>query len=789
MTDTTHSTAEIKRQQEGESSFGLDQLARLPVWAARGCPEGHCDNRGGPIRAKDGGPYNRRGPINPKTGGKARTNRPSTFAPRASAEALVASWGDEGREAGVGILLGRAHAPAGLIRAALDLDGMRDPETGDLESVAERIALLFDSYTEASPSGTGLRVVFHLREEHIEALRGEGLINDWSQGGTKFGSPRKHREIAMKVSGFVTVTDQQVTPALLGEPPGDGAIRTVDLDTLRRLLGEIGPAWMEAETGGRGSRDDSGSGVAYRAAMDLFAYGLDREAVEAVLFDYIEPGPHATGEDLVVARGWWAEKDDRERDRVLDRAGERATRKITEIVALFDDEVGGDDAADDERDDADDDGDAPARLVETVNARYAIGRLGNTSAVFDERWGDFMTPKTFDEQLENVPSPEPKWHLAKWWRRHPDRRSFERVDFLPGRTPPPGVLNLWRGWGVPAGDQGEAGCPLILRHIREVICDDDPALYEYVIGWLAHLVQRPWEKPGVALVLRGLKGTGKDTLAAAVQRLVGDKHTDAIRGEGDLTGRFNEATARALLVHIEEALWSGDRAAAKALQRVITAPSLTMEVKFLGKETVRSCARVIATTNEDWAAPAKGRDERRYAILDVSDRYRGDRAYFDALYREINGDGNHHFLGFLQSVDLNRFDPREFPHTAALDDVREAGLEGVEAWFAELLYRGSVGTAFEQPWPYDEGIEVEADEMRDAYREWCAQNRKRGRELSSAAFGKEVKRVCARADKVRKRAGENRTYVYKLPPRAEALESFNDACGVNILPEVEDLLS
>ena len=127
---------------------------------------------GGQVRGNDGGPYSRRGPVNPKTGGKARSDQPATFADRGAAERMAASWGDAGREPGVGLFLSTHEAPAGLIRAALDLDGMRDPETGKIERVAEQIiADEFDTYTEASPSGTGLRVLFHLREEHIDALK------------------------------------------------------------------------------------------------------------------------------------------------------------------------------------------------------------------------------------------------------------------------------------------------------------------------------------------------------------------------------------------------------------------------------------------------------------------------------------------------------------------------------------------------------------------------------------------------------------------------------------------
>jgi hypothetical protein len=38
------------------------------------------------------------------------------------------------------------------------------------------------------------------------------------------------------------------------------------------------------------------------------------------------------------------------------------------------------------------------------------------------------------------------------------------------------------------------------------------SLYTYTIKWLAHSVQRPYELPGVMLILSGKKGTGKDTI-------------------------------------------------------------------------------------------------------------------------------------------------------------------------------------------------------------------------------------------------------------------------------------
>jgi putative DNA primase/helicase len=43
--------------------------------------------------------------------------------------------------------------------SGIDIDGCRDPETGELESWAEKIVAATDGYAEASPSGTGVHII------------------------------------------------------------------------------------------------------------------------------------------------------------------------------------------------------------------------------------------------------------------------------------------------------------------------------------------------------------------------------------------------------------------------------------------------------------------------------------------------------------------------------------------------------------------------------------------------------------------------------------------------------
>ncbi len=86
-------------------------------------------------------------PISPVIGSKASTADPATWGTLEAAERTR----DEQEIAGVGIVLGD-----GL--GGVDLDGCRDPETGELAPWATGIVEAFNTYTEVSPSGTGLKL-------------------------------------------------------------------------------------------------------------------------------------------------------------------------------------------------------------------------------------------------------------------------------------------------------------------------------------------------------------------------------------------------------------------------------------------------------------------------------------------------------------------------------------------------------------------------------------------------------------------------------------------------------
>ncbi|MEO1677999.1 MAG: VapE domain-containing protein [Pseudomonadota bacterium] len=281
----------------------LIDLSTLPIWAARGAPEAV-------VKSK-------RAPINPKTGRSAKNDTPDTWADRDRAEKHAANVPSE-REPGVGLMLGAIHAPDGWCRAGLDLDGCRDPDTGELESWAEQIVYRFDTLTEASPSGTGLHVLFHARIADVESLREDGLI---AKVGRSF-LRGNHLEIAAFFGGkFLTVTEEYYDEGDIGL---SDTIRPVPLANLQWLLGEYAPAWAGTDENGDGM-DESGSGHAWRRVCMLVGNGLDDCEIVQELAREDSP-----------AGEWWARAPERERARTIFRAREQVKPSI-DLGLLLDD--------------------------------------------------------------------------------------------------------------------------------------------------------------------------------------------------------------------------------------------------------------------------------------------------------------------------------------------------------------------------------------------------------------------------------------------------------------------
>jgi hypothetical protein len=363
--------------------------------------------------------------------------------------------------------------------------------------------------------------------------------------------------------------------------------------------------------------------------------------------------------------------------------------------------------------------------------------------------------------------------VALAWLSHPRRRQYDEIVFDPSGKEAAKAFNVWRGL---ATKPGPGTCPLIIQHIRDVWCGGDRGQFLYVLQWMGLLVQKPWIKPEVALVLRSREGVGKTIIVELLLSYFG-AHGFTAASKDQVAGRFNAHLFDKVLVVLEEAFFAGDPAAVASMKALVTNATFGYEGKGTPSFSAPNHAHVISLTNAAWAVPA-GQDARRWMVLDVSDARRGNHAYFMALAAEINSGGREAFLSFLLKLDISRFNPRALPQSAALRDQQAETLrrsDPVAAWLAGVLAEAAFavkdGTV---EW---EG-EIYSGSLQDAY--GIAMAKARNAPIFDVAM-KQVRKLLPPGSltTVRKSSHGMRPRYYLLPDLDEARATFMAKTGVD----------
>lgn len=380
--------------------------------------------------------------------------------------------------------------------------------------------------------------------------------------------------------------------------------------------------------------------------------------------------------------------------------------------------------------------DSAEDVLETFNTKYAVVNEAGKVVVYNPKRDEQLKRDTIERimfedfkrmymnrrvQVGSTKKGGPIFSdVGTIWLEHPQRRQYlGGVVMDPAGKAPADCWNLWRGFNVnpQAGDWS-----LMRNHIVKVLCNGDESLAEYVIGWLARMVQHP-DKPGeVALVLRGKKGTGKGTLGNWMVRLFG-QHSLHISHAKHLVGNFNAHLRDAVFVFADEAFFAGDKAHEGTLKSLVTEPFITVEAKYQNAVTIPNMTHILMASNNDWVVPASA-DERRYFVLEVSDCHIQDIPYFTKLNDQMENGGLSAMLHDLLDYDLSNFNVRKVPQTEALADQKRLSMDSLHRWWSTVLHRGFVlrsryGSKFFLDWSEFTSTEL----LHESYKQWCVDNR------------------------------------------------------------------
>lgn len=419
-------------------------------------------------------------------------------------------------------------------------------------------------------------------------------------------------------------------------------------------------------------------------------------------------------------------------------------------------------------------------VIEELNQKHAVVSIGGKVRImnlqnegFDKGLVTYSTSTDFRTRYSNrfVECGEDKEvGIVDYWFRHPARRQYEGVAFMPDKQIE-GYFNLWQGHAVKpqVGD-----CSLYLDLIRNVISGGDQKISDYILAWMANVVQKPGDRPGVAIVMKGAQGTGKGTLCKYFGKIFG-KHYKHLNHAGQLVGNFNAHLEDALVVFADEAFLAGDKASEGKLKALVTEELIVVERKGIDSVQSKNYMHILAASNNDWVVRS-GIGDRRFFVVDVSDIHQQDHEYFSGIVRQMENGGTEALLHFLQTYDYSGVDLRKFPKTKAvfMEKVNSLGLVG-KYWYSKL-------TSGELPCQLGWGDgKVSTDVMKADFSEFCKEQGAK-RTLPESEFGKQLKNLLPLGNDPKKRISEGgkRSYVYQYPGLEECRDRFSKLIDFSI---------
>lgn len=299
---------------------------------------------------------------------------------------------------------------------------------------------------------------------------------------------------------------------------------------------------------------------------------------------------------------------------------------------------------------------------------------------------DFHDLKAFHEfhkkhnyTLKGTDDKEKKVYVSKLWQEHKDVKQFTNIVFDPSFKAPKSHLNLFKPWKA----RPIAGDVSLFLELIDALSNYQQDGADYMLNYLAHMVQNPAILPLVAIVIRSEeKGVGKGTLAKVLHRLT-DNFKHFTKRE-ELIGQFTGHLADAFVIVADELTWAGNKQDNDVMKGIITEETVTINGKFKDIIEVKNYKRLFIFSNNNFCAPVEIGD-RRFYVCDASSKLKHTEGWFKKFNDWMNKNGTDHIFQYLLKRDITGFNPEKFPTTKARIDLMKRNLTPVQKFIYEIF--------------------------------------------------------------------------------------------------------
>ena len=284
------------------------------------------------------------------------------------------------------------------------------------------------------------------------------------------------------------------------------------------------------------------------------------------------------------------------------------------------------------------------------------------------------------------------------WLKDPSQRTYKRIDFLP----PPLTCNIETTFNTfpqlaaerlsPNSDDFEVDLGPIMSLLYD-LCDREERPAEYILSWMADIVQRPGQLSKVGIIMQSKQGRGKNLLFGGLfgTQILGQSLYFSSADPEDFFGRFATGRFKRLLSNFNEIECNHTSKIMGKVKEAITEPTVTFEAKGVMTVGVRNCARQLWFSNELMPIRIPHDDRRWLAVKASNDMPETGspehRDYFREIGAWVSDTRNvRAFYEFLRDRDLSEWHPDfDRPTTTFYTGLQQLSLNRVEQWLIAQL--------------------------------------------------------------------------------------------------------
>ncbi len=295
----------------------------------------------------------------------------------------------------------------------------------------------------------------------------------------------------------------------------------------------------------------------------------------------------------------------------------------------------------------------------------------------DGEWKTYTTEKIKNayknwRSTKSSPKGDVECDFFEKWLEDPDRLDYERCEFEPYGMEDKThdlVFNLFRGWENKEAETKGDFEEWFINDYLSVFCKGKQEVIDYILNYIAHIVQYPERNPKVAIVLKGYEGTGKDSLIDFIQYLIGSRYVYRVKGMKEVFGDWNDHLADKIVLSMNEVSGKDGVNFEEDLKEQITKDSLNVREKFVSSYNVGMYWRMFVLSNNDSPIQYSPTD-RRFLMVEIADSLMGNNELWKKFHKNIRDtDKMGEAFNYFMNRDIEKWEIKKIPITETMRNM------------------------------------------------------------------------------------------------------------------------